>query len=111
MIDYPVFIGLWTVVFVVMVLNRSKKFNDAQRIFIDEGSVVYCRDLPLARIFNLKGKALIKADVVKVQRAKRCVTLFTSSGNAVDLFLPKNTVEEVDKKAQSLFPNAAYVEV
>lgn len=111
MVDYPVFIFLWSIVLVAIVLNRSKVINAAERVLVDDGQVVFCRDLPLARFFKLKGKAIIKSDVVKVQRGRRCVSLITSSGQAVDLFLPGATVEEVDIRAQALFPNAQHVVV
>ncbi|MBU2883100.1 hypothetical protein KO525_04095 [Psychrosphaera sp. B3R10] len=111
MIDYPVFFGLWGMLFLFIGLNRSATINGAKRVLVEAGPTVFCRDLPLARIFKLNGRALVKSDVVKIQRAARCVTLFTASGIAFDLWLPKSTVDEVALRAKKLFSNAKYVEV
>lgn len=111
MIDYPVFFALWGIVFVFIGLNRSAVINAADRVLVDAGPTVFCREVPLSRIFKLNGRAVVKTDVAKVQKSARCVSLFMKSGNAVDLFLPKNTVESVAKRARQLFSDAIYEEV
>jgi len=111
MIDYPVFIGLWAIVLVFLVLNRSRRINSPERVLYEEGEVVFCRDLPLSRIFKLRGKAILKSDVVSVQRDHRRISLLFAGGKALDIWLPKTTVELVSDKAQSLFPQAEFKRV
>jgi len=111
MIDYPVFIGLWLVVLVFFVVNRSKQFNNAHRVLNDEGDWVFCRDLPLSRLLKLRGKAVKKSEVIRVKKAHRCVSLIMQNGKSLDILLPKVTVEEVAEYAKSLFPDANYVKV
>ena len=110
-IDYPVFFGLWALVLVFVILNRSAKFNGPEQVLREEGDLVFCRDVPLSRIFKLKGKALLKAEVIKVKQAYRCVSLVSANGKEVELWLPKATVNAVSQKAQALFPNAEFVRV
>ena len=110
MIDYPVFIGLWVVVLIFIVANRSKRFNNAKHVLNDQGDWVYCRDLPMSRLFKMRGKAVKKSEVIKVQKAHRCVSLVMQSGKTLDILLPKVTIDEVGLYARSLFPEASYVE-
>ncbi len=111
MIDYPVFFGLWAIVAVFYILNRSPKINGAENVLIDDGDKVFFRDYPISRILKLRGKLIYKQDIVRVQQAPRCVSLFTGSGNAYDIWLPKGTVDEVSSKAQMLFTDAKFNKV
>ena len=111
MIDYPMFIGLWAIVIVFVVLNRSAKVNGADNVLIDNGDSVFFREVPISRIFKLRGKQIDKSTIVKVQQATRCVSLIQGTGNAYDIWLPKKTVEEVSNKAQLLFPDARFEKV
>lgn len=111
MIDYPVFIGLWLVVVVFIVLNRSKKVNGAENVLIDAGDEIYYRDIPITRIFKFRGKSLFKADVVAIEERVRRVVLVLNSEETIDLWLPQSTVAEVSAKAQFLVPNADYRKV
>jgi len=109
MIDYPVFIGLWVIVLVFIVANRSKRFNHAKHVLNDEGEWVFCRDLPLSRLLSLRGKAVRKTDVKQIKIAHRCVSLVMNNGKNLDLLLPKVTVNEVGEYAKSLFSNAEHI--
>lgn len=111
MIDYPVFFGLWGVLFIFIALNRSSVINSAERVLIDSDSTVFCRDLPLTRIFKLSGKALNKSDIIKIQQGPRSVSLVSANGEKLDMILPKSTVAAVAARAQKLFPNATVSQI
>ena len=111
MIDYPVFIGLWALVAVFFILNRSAKVNAPERVLREEGGIVYCRDVPISRIFKLQGKAIDKSEIVQVTLAHRCVTLLFSSGKTLEIWLPLVTVKPVAEHAKSLFPAAKFVQL
>ena len=111
MIDYPVFIGLWMVVIVFIVLNRSKKVNGADNVLNDAGTSIFYRDVPITRVFKLRGKSLVKADVITIEKRVRRIVLILNSGESIDLWLPPSTVDEVAAKAQFLLPDANYVRV
>ncbi|WP_423186687.1 hypothetical protein ACO1PK_00260 [Alishewanella sp. d11] len=92
-------------------LHRSAKFNTPTAIIEDLGEVVVIRQTLFSRATTLGGKSIKKNDIVKLQRAGRCLTLFSQGGNAYDMWISRNFITNVIAHCQELFPNATYHEI
>lgn len=110
MIDYPIFITLWVIVFLFMYLNRSADVNGPDHIFKEEGDMVYFKDVPIRRIFNLPGKPIEKTDVSKIIYGDGRLQLVTGQHGVVDVWVPKKVFNAVLTRSFELFPVAERVE-
>ena len=110
MIDYPIFISLWVIVFLFMYLNRSADVNGPDHIFKEDGAVVYFKDVPIRRIFNLPGKPIEKNDVSKIIYSDGRLQLMTSQHGVVDVWVPRKVFNAVLERCFELFPHAERVE-
>jgi hypothetical protein len=111
MIDWPVFIGCWAVVFAFVILNRSARVNAPNRVLIDEGDTVVLRHVPISRVFGFAGKRIEKSTISKIQVTAHNLSLFTTNGQAFDVWVPRKVLEGVGQRAIQLFPGAEVVEV
>jgi hypothetical protein len=90
---------------------RSRKFNSPSKIVEDLGETIIVRQSPFSRVTKLMGKPIKKADVAKLQRAKNCLTIFTKSDNAYDIWLSEKHMGDAVGYCRKLFPNAEYSEI
>lgn len=90
---------------------RSRKFNSPSKVVEDLGEVIIVRQSPFSRVTKLLGKQITKADIAKLQRAKNCLTIFTKSDNAYDIWLSEKHIGEAVEYCRNLFPNAEYSEI
>jgi uncharacterized membrane protein YvbJ len=90
---------------------RSRKFNSPSKIVEDFGEAIIVRQSPFSRVTKLLGKPIKKADIAKLRSAKNCLTIFTKSNNAYDIWLSEKHMEETVGYFRNLFPNAEYSEI
>lgn len=109
MIDYPIFISLWVIVLLFMYLNRSADVNGPDHIFKEKDDLVYFKDVPIRRIFNLPGKIIEKTDVNKIVYSTGRLQLITGQYGPVDVWVPKKVFNAVLARSFELFPNAEHV--
>lgn len=88
----------------------NRKHYDPDKVLVDMGDEVFISHLPKAKIHRDFGKTISKSFVAKVQLAGNYVTLFNSSGNAIDIWTPKDQLAEaVFERANAIFKNAEIV--
>ena len=86
------------------------KFYDPQKVLIDMGDEVFISHLPKARLHKKYGKTIPKSFVTKIQLAGNYVTLFNQSGNAIDIWTPKDQLAKpIFEQAKSIFTQAEAV--
>ena len=85
-------------------------FDRADLAFEDLGSQVEVRTTPMSRFFKMKGKIVVKTDIVKLQKAG-CISLFTKSDNAIDITLLPRNRDLVFDVAKTIFKGAQYVDI
>ena len=71
-------------------MHRSSRFNTPTVIAEDLGDIVVIRQTLFSRVTKRGGKSVKKADIVKLQKAGRCLTLFHKGGNAYDMWISRN---------------------
>jgi len=85
----------------------SSKFYEPEKVLIDLGEEVFISHLPKARLNKKYGKTIPKSFVVKIQLAGNCVSLFNKSGNAIDIWAPKDQLAKpIFEQAKNFFKNA-----
>ena len=52
-----------------------------------------------------------KVDIIKLQKAGHCLTLFHKGGNAYDMWISKNFITHMIAYCHTLFPDAMYDEI
>ena len=90
----------------------GSKFYEPEKVLIDMGEQVFISHLPKARLNKKYGKTVPKSFVTKVQLAGNYVTLFNKSGNAIDIWAPKDQLAKpIFEQAKRIFNNAEIVVV
>jgi len=92
-------------------LYRSSTFNTPSAIIEDLGDVVVIRQTLFSRATRLGGKSVKKVDIIKLQKAGHCLTLFHKGGNAYDMWISKNFITHMIAYCHTLFPDAMYDEI
>ena len=88
----------------------GSKFYEPEKVLIDMGDQVFISHLPKARLNKKYGKTIPKSFVVKIQLAGNYVSLFNKSGNAIDIWSPKDQLSKpIFEHAKSIFKNAVVV--
>ncbi|HDY92875.1 MAG TPA: hypothetical protein ENH67_15735 [Pseudoalteromonas sp.] len=108
----------WVILFCFIVSAASlyfsfgSKFYDPEKVLIDMDDQVFISHLPKARLHKKYGKTIPKSFVTKIQLAGNYVTLFNHSGNAIDIWAPKDKLAKpIFEQAKKIFKNAETVEV
>ena len=103
----------WVILFSFIISATSvyfsfgSKFYDPEKVLIDMGDQVFISHLPKARLNKKYGKTIPKSFVTKIQLAGNYVTLFNQSGNAIDIWAPKDKLAKpIFEQAKSIFKNA-----
>ena len=78
---------------------------------VDNGDTVLIRSTIFSRLLNLGAKSVKKSDIVKIQLAGKCVSLFNKSNHAYDIFIVTESVKVVFNQAKEYFPSAKVVEI
>ncbi|MCP4321325.1 MAG: hypothetical protein GY787_05650 [Alteromonadales bacterium] len=85
----------------------GSKFYEPEKVLIDLGEEVFISHLPKARLNKKYGKTIPKSFVVKIQLAGNYVSLFNKSGNAIDIWVPKDQLAKpIFEQAIKIFKNA-----
>jgi hypothetical protein len=88
------------------------KYYDPNKVLVDMGDQVFISHLPIAKMHKKYGKTVSKSYIAKIQLAGSYVTLFSSSGNAIDIWAPKDQfAESIFDRAKNIFTNAEAVVV
>ena len=98
-------IGL--IIFVLRPLFSCKDLTCLERV----GDSILVRATPYARLMNDQKLKVKCEDIVKLQLAGSCISLFSASGNAIDIWLDKKSVNTVLESAVKYFPNANLVKI
>lgn len=77
--------------------------------FIVQDDKVLIRGTVFSRLFNFGVKTVKQSDIVKVQLAGKCVSVFNQSDNAYDIFTFIESANDVFNQAKVIFPNAEVV--
>jgi hypothetical protein len=78
---------------------------------VDKGNQVIIRSTVFARVFKSSSKVVNKSDIVKVQVAGKCISLFNKGNNAYDVFTFMESPTKVFTQAKLLFSKAEVVEI
>lgn len=89
-----------------LVVTRSRYFNAPKKVLHREGDTLVMRAKFISMLFTKWEKRLNCSDVIKIQRSKNMVTLFTQSGNAYDIWLVERWAEPLFSYAKYLLPDA-----
>jgi hypothetical protein len=108
-------LALILVLFMLLVFKLESvipaEFGDkSARTFIDLGDTVLVRSNSLSRFYKTRGKLVRKSDIKKIQKAG-CISLFTSSDNAIDITIHPSNRDSVFDSAKRLFTDATVVEI
>lgn len=88
-------------------LGHSPKNYRATKVIVEDGDQVFVADVPAASLYKGFGKTIQKSAIAKIQLADRCVSLFTQSNNAIDIWAPNKTLARtVYDRALLIFPHA-----
>ena len=90
---------------------KARKFNAPYVVVVDLGDTVVVRQSPLSRVTKRLAKTINKTDIAKLQRSKNCLTLFTHSDNAYDIWLSEKHIHDTIEHCKNLFPTAKYNEI
>ena len=108
----------WVILFCFIIsaislyFSFGSKFYDPEKVLIDMGDHVFISHLPKARLHKKYGKTISKSFVTKIQLAGNYVTLFNNSGNAIDIWAPKDKLAKpIFEQAKNIFKNAETVEI
>ena len=82
----------------------------AERTFNDMGEFVEVKTNSYSRFYSFKGRVIRKSDIVRIQKAG-CITLFTTSNNAIDITLHPSNRDKVFSRAKEIFKEASFVEI
>lgn len=110
-LDYQFYVIAIAIIAAAFFVSRSTRINSVQNIAKDAGDLVVVRSVPLSRLTTLFSHSVIKKDVARIQIAPHCVTLFTHSDNAIDIWLKAHQVEAVAEHLSILLPDAQQVVV
>lgn len=88
-------------------LSFSSKHYKPEQVLVDEHEQVFVAHLPKARLSKRFGKTIAKDAIVTVQLAGGTVSLFTKSGNAIDIWTPRDALAKpIFTRAKQLFQHA-----
>lgn len=84
---------------------HSPKRYQATKVLAENGDEVFIADVPAANLYKGFGRTIKKSAIAKVQLAGNCVSLFTQSNNAIDIWAPNKTLARtVYERALLIFP-------
>ncbi|MBE0458971.1 hypothetical protein EI167_16295 [Pseudoalteromonas prydzensis] len=96
---------------VIWFIEHRVNLSSSHKALIEDGDRVIVNTTILSRCYGFSSKVVIKSDITKVQIADSCISLFTQSGHAIDIWLPKQTCNNIVNLAQQYFRNASFVKV
>ena len=105
--------GLILCIFLIIKFESAVPANfldKAERTFNDMGEFVQVRTNSYSRFYKFKGRVIRKSDIVKIQKAG-CITLFTTSNNAIDITIHPSNRDKVFSMAKDVFKEASFVEI
>jgi hypothetical protein len=95
-------------IFIVVVWFVAKRDKNS---LVDKDDQVIIRGTVYARIFKSNTKVVNKADIIKVQMAGKCISLFNKGNNAYDVFTFTESPTKVFTQAKALFSKAEAIEI
>lgn len=95
----------------VLVFNRSKRFNAPTMYLEPTPNGVIVRQYPIERMLARKGQLVAVDSVNKVQLSRGTISIFKQSGAAYDMWVPSRFEHDLFAHAERVFPNAELVRV
>ena len=96
---------------VIWFIEHRVNLSSSHKALIEDGDKVIVNPTMLSRCYGFSSKVVIKSDITKIQIADNCISLFSKSGNAIDIWLPKKSCDNIVNLAQQYFRNASLVKV
>ncbi|WP_448566478.1 hypothetical protein [Thalassotalea ganghwensis] len=96
---------------VIWFIENRVDLSTAHKALIENGDEVIVNPTMLSRCCGFSSKVVTKNKVTKIQLADNCISLFTQSGNAIDIWLPKKSCGDVANQAKKYFEQASLVKV
>ena len=96
---------------VIWFIENRVNLSTSHKALIEDGDNVIVNPTMLSRYYGFSSKVVIKSNVTKIQLANNCISLFTKDGNAIDIWLPKTSCDNVINQAKKYFENASLVKV
>jgi len=78
---------------------------------VDKGNQVIIRGTVFSRVFKSNNKVVNKSDILKVQIAGKCISLFNKGNNAYDVFTFTESPLKVFTQAKHIFSSAEAIEI
>ncbi len=101
---------IWIALIMIhLIVTRSRYFNAPKKILHREGDTLVMRAKFISQLFTKWEKRFNCADIVKIQRSKNMVTLFTKGDNAYDIWLVERWARPLFSYAKYLLPDAKVV--
>jgi len=95
------------IAFILRYIFSSKDITCFEQI----AGVVVIRATPYARLINNQNLKVEPEKIVKIQLAGTCISLFSTSNNAIDIWVDKKSVNLVLESAMKHFPHASLVKI
>ena len=96
---------------VIWYIEHKVNLSTSHKALIEDGENVIINPTMLSRCYGFSSKVVAKSNITKIQLANNCVSLFTESNNAIDIWLPKKYCSNVAERAEKYFKNASLVKV
>ncbi|WP_157611065.1 hypothetical protein [Arsukibacterium perlucidum] len=96
---------------IIWFIENRVNLSTSHKALIEDGDNVIVNPTMLSRCYGFSSKVVIKSNITKIQLADNCISLFTQSGNAIDIWLPKKSCDNVVNQAKKYFGNASLVKV
>lgn len=96
---------------IIWFIEHRVNLATSHKALIEDGDNVIVNSTMLSRSYGFSSKVVVKSNITKIQLADNCVSLFTKSDNAIDIWLPKKSCDNVIHQAQQYFKQAALVKV
>ncbi|RDV26625.1 hypothetical protein DXV75_06430 [Alteromonas aestuariivivens] len=92
-------------------LASSRHLSRPSNVMCELQNAVSIRQNSLARLFTGFSTTISKANVCRIQVTDQCLTLYTRSNFAIDIWVAPSQLDANAARARSLFPSADYLEV
>ena len=96
-------IGLYVLFVIGYRLFKPKKRIE---VFTDKGEFVTLNAKASSNVIFADVQKLKKTDIVKIQLAGSCLSLFNKSNHAIDIWINKHMADHTFSQASSIFPHA-----
>ena len=96
-------IGLYLTFVIGYRLFKPKK---AVEVFSDKGEFVTLNTSASSNVIFADVQKLKKTDIVKIQLAGSCLSLFNKSNHAIDIWINKHMADHTFTQASTIFPHA-----